>query len=351
MNSSRLQIPTVSFVLPLLLGLTHGFADCISGMIIGYLPGQVSGAETGMLILLYNALAFAGQLPAGVLLDRVKHPKIWVLASVALIAAAVAVRSASPLAAITLAGMGSALFHAGGAMVCLNAMPWKAGSPGMFAAPGVIGLILGGFLAFQGINATLPLLLGMVVLGGILLLIPFPAEKPQAPSDHGLDGHDLIMILLLLAIAMRSAIWNVFSILHAEDYNLLIWIGLAAFTGKFAGGFLADWLGWKRFALLALGGSALLLAVSESSYWTLLPGIALLQAATPVAIAAMHRLMPRAPATAGGLTLGLAIAAGGLPYYLGLSASSIGNVAISMALGAAALLYWLVLRRLKSQAR
>lgn len=345
MNLTFLSSKRHSLVLPAVLGLTHGVADCISGMMIGFLPGKMSGAEVGMLILLYNALAFAGQLPFGMIMDRLKHPKIWVLGSIVLIGGAVALHTNYPVPAIVLAGLGSALFHAGGGMACLNAMPWRASSPGIFAGPGVIGLILGGFLAFSGINAVLPLLAGLAILGGILLVMPFPEEKPRPKEDHGLETHDLIMMLLLVAIAMRSAIWNVFAILHAEDYNLLIWIGLAAFTGKVSGGFLADWIGWKRYALLALSSAAVLLTFGEMSLWLFLPGIALLQSATPVAITAMHRLMPRAPGTAAGLTLGLGIAAGGIPYFLGFSPGDLGTWGVAAALVGVAVLYWLVLRR------
>jgi FSR family fosmidomycin resistance protein-like MFS transporter len=67
----------------------------------------------------------------------------------------------------------------------------------------------------------------------------------------------------------------------------------------------------------ALAGAACLLALAAQNTIALLLGIALLQSATPVAMMAVYRAMPRHPATAAGLALGLAIAIGGLPVYSG----------------------------------
>jgi hypothetical protein len=76
----------------------------------------------------------------------------------------------------------------------------------------------------------------------------------------------------------------------------------------------------------------------------LLPGVALLQSATPVALAATARLLPRAPATAAGLTLGLAVAVGGILPAGGLSPSVTSPPVAATILLAAALALWWALR-------
>jgi MFS transporter, FSR family, fosmidomycin resistance protein len=88
--------------------------------------------------------------------------------------------------------------------------------------------------------------------------------------------------------------------------------------------------------LLAFGGQNLAL---------LLPGVALLQSATPVALAATARILPRYPATAAGLALGLAIAIGGAPVAGGLGSALAASAALAGLLAAAALALWWALRR------
>ena len=125
------------------------------------------------------------------------------------------------------------------------------------------------------------------------------------------------MIALLAGIALRSAVWTMLDYLMHSRGDMLLMMGAAAFAGKLAGGFLADRIGWRVWAMGALGSAACLLTLASQNTFALLLGVALLQSATPVAMMAVYRAVPRYPATAAGLALGLAIAIGGLPVYSG----------------------------------
>jgi FSR family fosmidomycin resistance protein-like MFS transporter len=125
------------------------------------------------------------------------------------------------------------------------------------------------------------------------------------------------MIALLAGIALRSLVWTTLQYVLEARVDVLLLLAVAGAVGKVAGGFLADRLGWRRWTMLALGSSAALLTGSAGNIWVLMLGVALLQSATPGALAAILRLLPRQPATAAGLGLGLAIAIGGLPLMLG----------------------------------
>jgi FSR family fosmidomycin resistance protein-like MFS transporter len=211
------------------------------------------------------------------------------------------------------------LVHITGGSLCLTSQPGKASVTGLFTAPGVLGLGIGGFLAFTGYNAAMPLLMVTIVLAVIALLLPMPiAKKELINNAQGtlLDQHDWIMMLLLLIIAMRSAIWNTFQHIHHGDYSLLLLLAAAAMGGKIAGGYLADRVGWRNYALGALLLAAPLLGLGGRKPLLLAIGIGLLQSVTPLALAAMHKATPHRPALAVGLTLGLAIALGGVPLLL-----------------------------------
>lgn len=327
--SSYLHFMGRSYRLLVLLGGMHGLSDCASGFMIGSLP-QNGWLDMGAFLLLYNVLAFGGQVPAGILVDRLDSAKGAALLALGTVMAGLLLMPIVPAGAVMLAGCGSAVFHVAGGRLALEALPGKAAAPGIFAAPGVLGLALGGFLAIGG-WAAMPWMLG---LGAVLMILLLQADsnrmKAQSPrgaklqqdDEHGLDGHDVLMLLLLLAIAMRSAVWNVFQLVHAGEETWLLAIGAAALVGKFAGGFAADWLGWKRYTVGALLLAVPLLVWSEGNRWLLLPGVALLQSATPAAVTALWRYMPKMPATASGMAFGLAIAAGGIPFALGLRPSN-----------------------------
>lgn len=327
-----------------LLGIAHGLSDCLAGFMIGNLPQGLAMLNVGAMVLLYNALAFGGQVPAGMWVDRGRNAKIWVLISLFLVLAAAAVFPFNALAAIVLAGIGGAFFHVSGGKLALQAFPKSTVGTGIFAAPGVMGLALGGYLAWQGF-ALLPILLaGIALIVCLVAFSDFGFDPPQAASKVETFGwHDFLMLALLLAIAMRSAVWNLFQLIHADAHNLLLLAGLAALVGKVIGGFLADRIGWRNYGLLALVLATPLLAFGGTEPAFFLPGIMLLQSATPAAVLGMYQLLPKLPATAVGLCFGLAIAIGGIPIAMQWEMPVFWTVFGFLPL--AALGYWFGIRR------
>ena len=248
---------------------------------------------------------------------------------------------------ILLIGTGSGFFHVAGGRVAIMATAGKAKGPGIFAAPGVIGLAIGGFFAIKGIHAEYYLLAGISALAVLSAFLPLKTVAPllSEKAKVDFDLHDLFMLLLLVAIAMRSAIWNLYQYIYAEQWELLLLAGSAAALGKLSGGFLADWIGWKRYALIALISSAILLTLSNHFPWLFIPGVGLLQSATPLAVSAMHRFLPHKPATTAGLTFGLAIIIGGIPMFMEIGPTLDVNWVSGITLLAVAAGYFWILHR------
>jgi FSR family fosmidomycin resistance protein-like MFS transporter len=354
--------------LPLILGLAHGAADGSAGLLLGGLALRMPQGQVALLVLVYNALAFGAQPLAGLLADRVERPRASALAGLALLGAALLAFGAQPQLAVALAGLGSAAFHVGAGALALGATRGRAAGPGLFAAPGVVGLALGGALAAAGVLPVIPALALIGALGFAIARLGLPEllyqtqnQEPRtenhpnaigsqfsvlgSQSEPLFDGHDLVMLVLLAAIALRSAVWSSLELAFAGRYDLLLALALSAALGKALGGALADRVGWRRWALGALGLAAPLLALGGRSPIALLAGVALLQSATPVALAAIAGRLPRYPATAAGLALGLAIAIGGLPPLGGLGPWMTAPPVAASALIAAALALWWALGR------
>lgn len=351
MSRQRSQI----FLLPPLLGLGHGVSDCISGYLVGMLTFTAGSSQTGFYILLYNVLAFAGQVPVGLLFDKIKMPRLTVVTSLLLVLLSLWSMNLNPQLAVIMAGIGSAGYHVAGGMVSLMAVPGKASSPGIFAGPGVLGLAIGGILSASGSDPRIIITLLCVFLLLILIWIEFPVLffNRGTAETAAIEIHDVVMILLLMGIAFRSAIWNVFNAIHLRDHETLLLISIAACAGKISGGFLADKFGWRNYCLLALSISVPLLAFGGYQTTFMLPGIFLLQSVTAVAIAGMHKAMPAYPGMAAGLSVGLAIALGGVPGHSGLRPSQLSQPYAVIGIGtAAAILFYIAflkLRKVKSR--
>jgi len=339
--------------LALLLGLAHGVSDGAAGLLLGQLGHALAIERVAALVLLYNLLAFGLQPIAGMLADQIGRPRAVGAVGLLLVAAGLALAPVATLPAVALAGMGGAAFHVGAGALALQAGGGGAALPGLFAAPGVLGLAIGGALAVGQVAAG-PYFLALTVgLAAWVIWMPggpavdgWPAPpSPLADRARGacyaaqIDGHDLIMLVLLAAIALRSLVWSGLQALMSGHVELLLGMGLAAAAGKAVGGVLADHVGWRRYCAAAIGAASLLVSLGEGQKWALLLGVGLLQSATPAALAATARLLPGRPATAAGLALGLAIAAGGLPGTLGLAPPG-ASVAAGAALAAALAMWW-----------
>ena len=160
-------------------------------------------------------------------------------------------------------------------------------------------------------------LLALVGVGFGQMSRSISIERSQ-PETPGFEDHDLIVVALLAAIALRSALWSAFEWVLAGNLPLLLLAALAAGVGKLIGGALADRLGWRRWTIGALAIAAPLLVIGSGSVVTFLIGLALLQSVTPVALATVAKMLPGRPGVAAGLSFGLPIAVGGLFVFGGL---------------------------------
>ena len=241
--------------------------------------------KTGLAITIYNILAFGGQYPVAILVEKLKDTKKLLVLSYLLNAVALVTFLFVPAISIILAGIASAMYHVAGGTYC--AQNNKATNIGLFAAPGIAGLVAGGYLSWKQayiIPVLLPVTL--VFLFG-LLKMSFTNEVAEKNDDeprkqkHLFDTHDIIMILLLLVISLRSVTWNVFQLIYENNFEWLIAIALAAAAGKIFGGWLADRIGWRLYALGSVILATPLLSFFKKELILFCIGVGLLQSGIP----------------------------------------------------------------------
>ncbi len=299
-----------------LLGFSiiHGIIDlCCALVVFSALLRNIYSADSAFFyIIAYNIIAFGLQAPLGILVDKFKNPKgsaqfgcLLVLISFLLLN--------YPFLAVMVTALGNAFFHIGGGSISLNINPAKATAPGIFVAPGAIGLTVG-ILIGKSVNDIywpfILLLIGSIIFINVARIPQIKNQTKNIKSE--INNYYLVIFLLLFSISIRS----LYGIASAwkEDITWLILLAVGISAGKALGGIVADKYGWIRTAIPVLLVSAPLLSFFKNYPLLVIIGAFLLQMTMPITLTALSNMLKGRSATAFGLTA-LALVVGAIPTY------------------------------------
>ncbi len=300
------------------LGFNHALVDAATGF---WLFSQGNFAEIAWLFLLYNLVGFGLQPLLGLWVDRGSKPQLGASLGLAILACELwLLPELSTLpnlvlwGCVLLVGAASALFHVSAGSLSLNS-PRPLTSSACFAAPGVLGLSLGTWAAWQNWPLAFPLGLALC-LGSLTLPRVWQTKIFTEPVVVLSEKQEFLLLGLVLAIALRSFFWNQTQLLSPGTW--LLWLGSAACIGKLSGGWLAQKWGMRNVAWPGIGLALFCLLLPSPPLWLSCLGVAALQSSSPLTLTALGQLLPGRTALAAGLALGFALALGGLPLLLGL---------------------------------
>jgi MFS transporter, FSR family, fosmidomycin resistance protein len=296
--------------------IIHGIIDLTcAAVVLGSLSYYSFGAkELFIFIISYNIIAFALQAPFGYLVDKFQGPKESAFVGCLLVLFSLFVFRI-PALVVILSGLGNAFFHVGGGSISLNINTKKATAPGIFVAPGALGLTIGTLIGKSGAFISWPFILSLVLSCTFILINKIPEINYQKKEVKGeIRYFELVIIFLLLSVSIRAlygltATWK-------TDVQLLFILTMAIVAGKALGGVIADKFGWIKTAIIALLISAPLLAFLQSSPVLAITGVFLFQMTMPITVTALSNMLPGRSATAFGLTV-FALIIGVLPTYFG----------------------------------
>ncbi|HEY0812046.1 MAG TPA: MFS transporter [Pseudonocardia sp.] len=323
----------------------HAVDDFYQGLVPAVVPFFVLQRHVGYLGASGLALAATlgsalPQLLVGVLADRRRLPFLAPLGvSLAGIGAGVAGLAPSyPLifAALLASGLGVAMFHPPAGRDARIAAAGSATAMSYFAAGGSVGFFVAPALATPalvalGVGAT-ALFIPPAVLMGYVLLRHQRRTSYQARSasrSTGVDQPRMFAVLTGVEVVRSTVSFgvNTFIALYwIRDLGATTWLGSAALTLQLAGGVLGTLLGGRigdRIGLVRTVrlGNALLIPAMAALLLCRNPLVALPLAlivglVTNIPFAVLIKLgqdyLPTRPGTAAGVTLGLAVSAGGL---------------------------------------
>ena len=292
--------------IPPVLGTIHALVDlvCVTAVLraLGVHPTDATGTYT--VVVGYDLIAFAAQLPLGLLADRVKALRAATVAGIVLSGLAVFTTGRAEVTMV-MAGIGNALFHIGAGGMVLARAGGRATPAGVFVAPGSIGLGLGLWLGPRTDIPIWPLL----ALGAVALAVVVPMKAPvQTDTARSAEqGRELparpelaALALLLLSVTVRGFVESVGCQWCPKTAYLMVALPLVGFMARLLGGYASDRLGWVETSLGALLLSAPLIAFNHGSLVPALTGLLFFQMTMPVTLMAVWQIMPRKPATAFG---------------------------------------------------
>ena len=305
-----------SLIIPAYWGILHGINDWVAGYMLARFSLMGGHKESFFALIVYAVLAFAGQLPLGLWVDKSQNLKTPAATSVWLLIFSIIIFSIDPFAAIIIAGLASAGVHIVGGCICFGAAENKITPLSIFTAPGVAGLALGGFCINMNENYLWFMLVPVMLCGIIIWLKGIPLYRVSKPSGKSeIDSHDVLMLIILLAMVMRSFLFDLLNTYSQHfEYGLLI-TGLSAFAGKLISGLLGDRIGWKKWVFITLPLAFIFLELGRDNVYAFAFGVACLQSSVPVTLLLIYRSMPQYPATASAFGLGVCVALAGLPLY------------------------------------
>lgn len=291
----------------LLHAIAHLLVDALCAATL-FGPVKSAAQDAGLLILLYNTLAFSTQCLVGLAADRMK--KHAPSASVSMLAVVLGFAlPLPPLLRVMLVGLGNSVFHVAGGAYTLEKSGGRAGRLGVFVAPGAIGLTLGTLWPSLGVLFAVLLTLCAVLeipLSRMRSGADSAGENAAIPEPRAGHGRVFVSVLLLIAaVATRAVGGAVVSFPWKTGAAAVLILTAAVWAGKTAGGFLCDRIGPARSALASAPAAALCIAFC--SMWMLpsLAGQFALNLTMPVTLWLLYRAMPEDP----GLAFGLAASA------------------------------------------
>ncbi|MGE5627906.1 MAG: hypothetical protein ACM3X7_07285 [Solirubrobacterales bacterium] len=296
--------------------ISHGLIDACCAAIIGaniLLAGK-NLTELTFSIVMYNIIAFALQTPVGLVVDKIKKPAESAALGCILVLIGLIFYKWF-FVALIISGLGNAFFHVGGGVIILNLRPGKAALPGIYVAPGAIGLLIGTLIGKSVFFSPLFFSLLLIIAAASIVsfgISHFSYNNKVYPINFG--RFDIVIICILSSVAIRGLVGSMLAYNWKVNLMLLAVFTVAVALGKGFGGILGDAFGWTRVTIGGLIISAPLLVLGIKVPILAIAGVFFFNLTMPITLVITSIMLPGKPGFAFGLTT-LALIIGVFPTF------------------------------------
>ncbi len=302
--------------------MLHFFIDLttiylISSVILG---PEIGIVHRGAVVIVYNLLAFAGQLPIGILSDIFNKNRMFVVFGCLMAGVAYPVAFVSPWIACVLASISNGAFHIGaGSDILKWSMP-KAGLAGLFVSSGALGV----WLAYKLKSDIVVIVLPVIAILSAVILFVISKKVKNEENEHSISFIKpekavlLSIICFMMTIVVRSLMGMVMNYSWKSIFAFSLLSVIAVVAGKALGGYISDRFGYIKTAVVSLGLSFVLFVFSFESPLSGIPAILFFNMTMPLTLTAIAKLTGEKYGFAFGLTT-FALAIGFVPVVFGAS--------------------------------
>ena len=292
----------------IIYSIAHFLVDLSCVILISNLVRNNMGdtANVAIAILIYDLVAFALQLPIGIIADKLNKNALIACIGCLLVAISYAFFKNGYIAAVV-TGLGNALFHVGGGIDVLNISNKKAALSGIFVSTGAMGVFLGMQSYTYGFNMYFIPILLMLFMATILFIL-YTKIKDKVSNEEmiipNLSKAEIFVIAcLIIPILMQNQIGLIST--------------FAVIFGKMFGGIIGDRIGYKRISIISLGLSSILFLFGFDNMVCGLLAMLFFNMTMPITLTALSNILNNNKGMAFGM-LTLALVIGALPAFFGL---------------------------------
>ena len=289
----------------------------LTGLMLG---PKTAIAERANAIILYNLVAFAGQLPIGIVADSVSNKRFIAALGCLLSAISYPLMFLMPWLACICCAIGNGAFHIGAGTEILDMTMPRAGFSGLFVSSGALGV----WLAYLNWNSYIIFICPVIMLvSSIYLFITKTTQIPKLLPEEMHYRYSSKNVLLagfcfLITIVLRSFLGMIMNFPWKSEMLFSFGSVIAVIAGKAAGGFIGDKCGYIKTVAVSLLVSALTFAFSVRFPLAGIIAIFCFNMTMPLTLTAIAKLSQKKYGMAFGLTT-FALAIGFIPVVFGAS--------------------------------
>ena len=232
---------------------------------------------------LYNTFAFIFQAFVGLLIDKFKNHKLFLIISIVLTALGGILNFNFIISAIIL-GLGNAFFHIAGGYHVIKSTKNDIASLGIFVSSGAIGVCLG--QRFSGIYILITFIALALICSTIVLFtnVKYEDNNNQLKEKKNSKLKIIFLLLILLVVFIRSFIGKI-SIINFDTNNIIfLLIAICVALGQALGGIISKYFGIIKTIIISSSISIILLAFLNFNAIGYMIGICLFNFTMPITL-------------------------------------------------------------------